>query len=121
MHYYAVGRSTVEDVMAASYIDELSQNKCALLRQPMQLRFGSCENKLLSLFYSGYGSIMHFVTELLKKKINVFYVNFPFLPHREHIMFPVKKTNRGVLYRDKMTVYCKNKNEHTNIYKYINK
>jgi len=70
MHYYAVGRSTVED-MPASYIDELAQKEYVLLRTAMQLRFGSCENKLLPLLYLGYGSVMHFVTELLKKKINL--------------------------------------------------
>jgi hypothetical protein len=70
MHDYAVARSTVEDVMAASYVDEVSLKKYALLRPPMQLRFGCCENEPLPLLYLGYGRIMHFVTELSKKKIN---------------------------------------------------
>jgi len=43
MHYYAVVRNTVEGVMAASYIDELSQKKYELLRPPMQMQFGSSE------------------------------------------------------------------------------
>jgi hypothetical protein len=55
-------------VMPASYVDELSQKKYGLLRPLIELRFGSCENKPLPLLYLGYGSIMHFVTELLKKK-----------------------------------------------------
>jgi len=43
MHYYAVGRSTAEGAMAASYIDGLPQKKYGLLRSPVQLRFGSSE------------------------------------------------------------------------------
>jgi len=61
---------------------------------------------------------MLFVTELLKKKINLLYKHSFLTSQRTHHVSS-KNTNRGVLYGDIMIVYFQNKNKHTHLYIYI--